>query len=732
MTVATNIPAFCQGIQHFKDSLPDFDQYSSPAIQEGQTAIASPTDPAAVYQTMLAADALRYLTLQVTASKQSGHPGGFASIADAIASLVMLGHKNIITEVGHHAPGFYSNVFLDTSLEAMGINNVQEMGDRFRETHGLLGHLSGQIPGLLNPAGPLGQGQHFAMAGAKLHPGVLFPVTIGDGGLGEPYIMSSFGHFNTAFPQVTNFLPILVWNGYSQEHHSMVSTKTNEEMIAYWQGNGFAEVILVNAKDYDDANQPGDYIDSTKFSLAGRMAFTQAVLAATDKAAKSALNGKLTVLIVKQLKGAGVHKRGAQSHNLYPGDSLDKDYIVAALKERALTPAAWQLVRDNYVRSNGGAAAKTVVTEQEYNLQDLGKIPLQEYSVGGEKQVATTAMGAIVGYVGKQDPDFIVTNADGNAASGINNINTALKIIHPTTDETYFQQPQGQVYEPLSEDACAGLASAQALFGARTLWCSYESFVINGLPIWQTVTQAMTELRRSTPSTITLFTAGALEQGRNGWTHQRPEVENYFAGMMRNGNVFPLFPCDANSIQACYEWALGTKNKGIPITASKSPLEIRTTLEQTREGLAQGGIVLQEIPGDKTVVFAVIGDMTLIPVFAAAEQLKAQGIGSKIISIINPRRLYRSTDVAWDSCSREQDGDFLSDAEFSSLFDGDALIGVTGGSSAMLEPVMLRSSSKRDVFAWKRGETTASAAQIMEFNGITAENFVKRAKELIG
>jgi hypothetical protein len=36
-----------------------------------------------------------------------------------------------------------------------------------------------------------------------------------------------------------------------------------------------------------------------------------------------------------------------------------------------------------------------------------------------------------------------------------------------------------------------------------------------------------------------------------------------------------------------------------------------------------------------------------------------------------------------------------------------------------------------DVFAWKRGKTTVSAGQIMEFNGITAENFVKRAKELI-
>ena len=731
MTVATNVPAFCQGIQHFKETLPDFKQYGqSPVIKSGETAIASPTDKTAVYQTMLAADALRYLTLQVTASKQSGHPGGFASIADTIASLMMLGYKNIVTEVGHHAPGFYSNVFLDTSLEAMGINNVQDMRDRFREMHGLLGHLSGQIPGLLSPAGPLGQGQHFAMAGAKLNPGVLFPVTIGDGGLGEPYIMSSFGHFNTAFPQVTNFLPILVWNGYSQEHHSMVSTKTNEEMISYWAGNGFAEIILVDAKEYDDSNQASDYVDSTLFSFEGRMAFTQAILEATDKAAKSALNGKLTVLIVKQLKGAGVHKRGAQSHNLYAGDSVDKDYIVAALKERALTPEAWQLVRDNYLRAGGGAAVETAVTEKERPLPDLGDIPLEEYSVGGDKKVATTAMGAIAAYVGQQDPDFIVANADGNAASGINNINTALKIIHPTTDETYFQQPKGQVYEPLSEDACAGLAAGQALFGARTLWCSYESFAVNGLPIWQTVTQAMAELRRSTPSTVTLFTAGALEQGRNGWTHQRPEIENYFAGMMRNGNIFPLFPCDANSIQACYEWALGTKNKGVTITASKSPLEIRTTLDQTREGLNKGAIVLQETPGDKTVVFAVIGDMTLIPVFEAAEQLKSQGIGSKIVSIISPRRLYRPSDVAWDSCS-QQDGNFLSDAEFSAMFDGDALLGVTGGSSAMLEPVMLRSNSKRDVFAWKRGETASSASQVMEFNGITADNFVQRAKELI-
>ncbi|MEH2044769.1 phosphoketolase [Nostoc sp.] len=725
------LPNFSEGIQYFGEALPDFETYgATPAIESGKVAIASSTDKAAVYQTLLAADALRYLTLQVTASKASGHPGGFASQAEAYASLVMLGYKNIITEVGHHAPGFYSAMFLDRSLEDMGIFTVQQLRDRFREKHGLLGHLSGFIPGILAPAGPLGQGQHFAMAAALLHKDKLFPFTVGDGGLGEPYIVSAITHFHTAYPAVTNFLPILVWNGYSQEHHSMVSLKTNEQMQAYWQGNGFDEVVLVDAKDFDDQNQPGDYVDSTAFSFEKRLEFTQAVLSGVDQAARSALGGKLTVFIIKQLKGAGVHARGAKSHNLYPKDTLDAPHIISALQTRALSVEAWQLVRTNAERAGGGSAAKTVVTEFELPLSELGELPLEEYALGGEPKVSTTAMGRLVGIVGNKDCNFLVTNADGNEASGIANINQALKIIHPTTDDLYYQAPNGQVYEPLSEDACAGLAAGLALMGARTLWCSYESFAINGLPIWQTVTQAMAELRRPTPSTITLFTAGALEQGRNGWTHQRPEIEAYFASLMRNGNVFPLFPPDANSIQACYDWALKSKNKGIVITASKTPLQIRTTLEQTRQGLRDGAVLLHEVAGDKQVVFAVIGDLTLMPVFEAAAFLETEGIGAKIVSVINPRQLYRSHDTAWETCSQAEGG-FLDDAKFAELFDGDALIAVTGGAAGMLEPILLRSTAKRDTFAWKRGETTASAGELMAFNGLTAEALTKRAIALV-
>ncbi len=736
MTTATttkaDIPSFGRGIQYVSKPWPGFAKHAKRAvIAEGQLAVSDPADPDAVYQTLLAADALRYLTLQVTGAKASGHPGGFASSAEAYAALVMLGHTNIITEVGHHAPGFYSAMFLDSSLEEMGIKTVEDLCARFRERHGLLGHLSGAVPGILSPAGPLGQGQHFAMAAALLHPGILFPFTLGDGGMGEPYVLSSMMHYHTAYPEATNFLPVLIWNGYSQEHHAMVSTRSNEEMIRYWKGHGFTEVILIDAKDFDDSEQESAYVDSTRFSFERRLSFTQAVLEGIDKAAKSALAGKLTAFIIKQLKGTGVHTVGAKSHNLYPVDTLDKPHIIEGLQRRALNPEAWQIVRHNFQRAGGGPAARTSVTESVLDLVPVGKLPKQEFAVG-DKQVPSTTMGALVAAVGKTDPRFIVTNADGNEASGMANINQALKIRHPTEDPLYNQGPAGQVYEPLSEDACAGLAAALALFGSRSLWLSYESFVINGLPIWQTVTQAMAELRRKTPSTVAMFTAGALEQGRNGWTHQRPEVENYLAAMMRNGNVYPLFPCDANLIQVAYEWAVETSNKGIVIIASKSPLPVYTTFEQGRKAIDDGAVTIYESKsgGKAAIVFAVAGDMVLLPVFEAKERLEQDGYAVRIVSVVNPRRLYRPGDVAWDTVA-EPDNAFLDDDHFNALFDGDVLLAVSGGTSATLEPVLLRTrAARRDVFGWKRGETTASPAEIMGFNGLTADGMAQRAKVL--
>ncbi len=168
------------------------------------------------------------------------------------------------------------------------------------------------------------------------------------------------------------------------------------------------------------------------------------------------------------------------------------------------------------------------------------------------------------------------------------------------------------------------------------------------------------------------------------------------------------------------------------IIASKSPLPVYMSLDEARVAVERGAATIYESDsGDKgSVVFAVTGDMVLLPVFEARDQLEAKGYRVRIVAVVNPRQLYRPSDIAWDTVSQPDNG-FMDDDHFNALFDGDVLLAVSGGPSATLEPVLLRSRApRRDTVCWKRGETTASPAEIMEFNGITAEFMVERVQHL--
>jgi phosphoketolase len=100
----------------------------------------------------------------------------------------------------------------------------------------------------------------------------------------------------------------------------------------------------------------------------------------------------------------------------------------------------------------------------------------------------------------------------------------------------------------------------------------------------------------------------------------------------------------------------------------------------------------------------------------------------RIVAVANPRRLYRSQDVAWKTCS-QPDGAFMDDAAFNALFDGDLLCAVSGGPGAPLEPVLLRTRApRRELLAWQRGETSHGHRQRdrVAVNGLSAGNMVWR------
>merc|ERR1740121_2772237 len=123
-------------------------------------------------------------------------------------------------------------------------------------------------------------------------------------------------------------------------------------------------------------------------------------------------------------------------------------------------------------------------------------------------------------------------------------------------------------------------------------------------------------------------------------------------------------------------------------------MPVHSTFEQTRYALENGGFVLKETQGSsgKKVVLGVVGDITLMSALLAVDLFAKENIGVRVVSIVNPRRLFRPSDVAWDTCA-EPDGGFVDDKTFDTLFGGDVVVGMTSGPASMLEPVMLRSKA---------------------------------------
>jgi phosphoketolase len=134
------------------------------------------------------------------------------------------------------------------------------------------------------------------------------------------------------------------------------------------------------------------------------------------------------------------------------------------------------------------------------------------------------------------------------------------------------------------------------------------------------------------------------------------------------------------------------------------------------------------------VVLASLGDLILGPVFDAAQMLERAGARVRIVGIVNPRRLYRKEDVAVDAIppSASPDEAFMTDAEFEAQFGGDVLVAISGGASAMLEPVLLRArQTRRACLCWRRGDTGANAAALFALNRLDAASIKGQVDRLL-
>jgi transketolase len=131
--------------------------------------------------------------------------------------------------------------------------------------------------------------------------------------------------------------------------------------------------------------------------------------------------------------------------------------------------------------------------------------------------------------------------------------------------------------------------------------------------------------------TVFIFTHDAMGDGEDGPTHQPVEQ---LASMRAIPGLITLRPGDANEVVEAYRYIVHLRHKPAVLALSRQPLP---TLDRTKyaaaSGVAHGAYVLGDAPGGAPEVILIATGSELILAVEAHEQLIAEGIRSRVVSM---------------------------------------------------------------------------------------------------
>jgi transketolase len=131
--------------------------------------------------------------------------------------------------------------------------------------------------------------------------------------------------------------------------------------------------------------------------------------------------------------------------------------------------------------------------------------------------------------------------------------------------------------------------------------------------------------------TIFVFTHDAMGDGEDGPTHQPVEQ---LASLRAIPGLVTLRPGDANEVVEAYRYVMQLRHEPAVLALSRQPLP---TLDRSKyapaSGLARGAYVLADAPGGSPEVIIIASGSEVILAIQAHEQLLAEGIRSRVVSM---------------------------------------------------------------------------------------------------
>jgi transketolase len=131
--------------------------------------------------------------------------------------------------------------------------------------------------------------------------------------------------------------------------------------------------------------------------------------------------------------------------------------------------------------------------------------------------------------------------------------------------------------------------------------------------------------------TIFVFTHDAMGDGEDGPTHQPVE---HLASMRAIPGLITLRPCDANEVVEAYRYVMQLRHQPAVLVLSRQPLP---TLDRRTyapaAGLVRGAYVLADAPGGQPEVILIASGSEVSLAVQAHDQLLAEGIRSRVVSM---------------------------------------------------------------------------------------------------
>ena len=692
----------------------------------------------------------RKLNIEDVKDKVIGHWGtvpGQTMIYAHLNRIISKYNLNMIyiTGPGHGGNAPRSGAYLDGALNevddkfSLNEEGMKNLFKTFSFPNGVSSHASPELPGSINEGGELGYSLAHAFGAALDNKDLIIATVIGDGEAETGPLQASLRVNKFLNPECDGtILPILHLNGFKINNYTLYGKMSNDELYYYFASLGYNPYI-VSGNNLNNLNK--------------NFANTLEKVVEDIKNIKLGKTNKYPFIVFKSLKGMTGPKEivGTSDAHQIPFQVNDEESLEKlekwlkyykpeeifdekgrlSLELRDFLPLKKNTMSLNK-HANGGLLLKDLM---------LPKINDYEFKFDNKGEAYASDMRELGNYLrdvfklNSKNKNFRMFGPDEAMSNRLNHIfeyeNKTWNLKINKNDKMLNEN--GRVLDSiLSEHVCEGALEGYLLTGRHGIMHSYESFirVVDSMTSqhfkWLKMCSEL-NWRSDISSLNYILTSHAWQQDHNGYTHQEPGFINHLMSKKTEFiNVY--FPVDANSLIACTDKVLKSKNKINAIIASKHDRPQWLSMKEASVLVKDGVSVINWASNEEKnpdIVLACCGDTPFLETIIAAKILN-ESMKDLKVKVVNVMNLVKFKN--------------LSDEEFDNIFTKNkpVIFNFHGYSDVIYSTLYNRSNKNIKVYGYSENGTITTPFNMRVLNKIdryntilhVLENIKKENKEL--